>query len=302
MIDYQKLPFASKWILSRLSNSTRSIIKAMYEYDFATATSTIYSFWQYELCDIFIELAKPAFAGSDEDPVAASVKQATRQALYICLESGLRLLHPFMPFVTEELWQRLPGMAKLQDEEKKPCSLMICKYPSPEESWEDSSVDASMSYMMSIVTKTRSLRSDYGLTREKAALFISVAEVHTKEFLDLILLEIATLTTSSQVTILVKGADKPPKGCGVAVVDEKTTVHVALAGILDAAKEIEKLKKKESENVERIEALKKRTSTETYIQKTPDSVKQADAARLEKLEAELKSIVHHLEDMKQLLD
>lgn len=78
-------------------------------YDFSTATQRAYSWWQYDLCDVFIELMKPVM-GRDEaaDPAAAADKAATRAALCAALDAGLRLLHPFMPFVTEELWQRLP--------------------------------------------------------------------------------------------------------------------------------------------------------------------------------------------------
>lgn len=296
-VNPASLPFASKWILSRLSNASRTIVQAMYAYDFSTATSTIYSFWQYELCDIFIELAKPAFAKDDSDPV----KHATRQALYICLESGLRLLHPFMPFVTEELWQRLPGQSNLQKQPGYPQSLIVAEYPKPQEAWEDAETDRNMAYMMSIVTKARALRSDYGLTKEKPEMFVSVSDASIREFLKTVTLEVATLTSSASVKILASGEEEPPSGCGVAVVDDKTTLHLVLAGVLDAAKEIEKLEKKKENNIEKIEALKKRISSETYVDKTPENVKQADQEKLEKLENELDSIIRHIDDFKALL-
>jgi valyl-tRNA synthetase len=297
LVDVTTLPFPSKWILSRLSNTTRTIVKAMYEYDFATATSTIYSFWQYELCDIFIELAKPSFYGSDDDPA----KSITRNVLYICLESGLRLLHPFMPFVTEELWQRLPGQAKLQEQEGHPRSLMISEYPKPQEAWESTVVEENMAYAMNIVTKTRALRCDYGLSKEKPEMFIKAVDVTKREFLRTACSEIATLTLSSAVNVIDESS-QPPPGCGVAVVDEKTTIHLSLIGVLDPVKEIEKLEKKKSENENRLEALRKKTSSEVYVQKTPDNIKQADAEKLQKLETELESIIHHIHDFKGLLD
>ena len=78
-------------------------------YEFANATQRLYAFWQYDVCDVFIELMKPVMALDDtSSPAAAAAKLATRNTLWTCLESGLRLLHPFMPFVTEELWQVWP--------------------------------------------------------------------------------------------------------------------------------------------------------------------------------------------------
>jgi hypothetical protein len=82
-----------------------SLRQAMEAYDFAAATQRLYAFWQYELCDVFIECMKPVMAAEAAAPAAA---EATRQTLCAALDAGLRLLHPFMPFVTEELWQRLP--------------------------------------------------------------------------------------------------------------------------------------------------------------------------------------------------
>jgi valyl-tRNA synthetase len=87
----------------------------METYDFATATQSVYAFWQYDLCDVFIELMKPVMAQDDAVPGAADAKLATRITLWVCLETGLRLLHPFMPFVTEELWQVTQSWGVLEE-------------------------------------------------------------------------------------------------------------------------------------------------------------------------------------------
>ena len=98
-------PLASQWILSKLNGAVSAVVTAMEAYDFATSTQKLYAFWQYDLCDVFIELMKPVMARDNAEAGAAEAKLATRNTLWTCLETGLRLLHPFMPFVTEELWQ-----------------------------------------------------------------------------------------------------------------------------------------------------------------------------------------------------
>ena len=91
------------WILSKLSNVVETVNKSFENYEFATATQSCYAFWLYDLCDNYLECLKPVFTSDDNDRKAVS-----RRVLYTCLDYGLRLLSPFMPFITEELFQRLP--------------------------------------------------------------------------------------------------------------------------------------------------------------------------------------------------
>ncbi|KAL7019835.1 hypothetical protein ACKWTF_011271 [Chironomus riparius] len=91
------------WILSKLSNVVETVNKSFENYEFATATQSCYAFWLYDLCDNYLECLKPVFTSDDNDRKAVS-----RRVLYTCLDFGLRLLSPFMPFITEELFQRLP--------------------------------------------------------------------------------------------------------------------------------------------------------------------------------------------------
>lgn len=91
------------WILSRLAAAIEACNQGFESYDFAAATSACYAFWLYDLCDVYLECLKPIFQSGSEAQQAAA-----RRTLYVCLDYGLRLLSPFMPFITEELYQRLP--------------------------------------------------------------------------------------------------------------------------------------------------------------------------------------------------
>lgn len=123
-IALDSMPFACKWILSVLNKAISKTVSSFEAYDFSGAASAVYSWWQFELCDVFIEVIKPYF-NSEND--FESSRASSRDTLWVCLDNGLRLLHPFMPFVTEELWQRLPQKATKSARKQ---SIMISEYPS----------------------------------------------------------------------------------------------------------------------------------------------------------------------------
>ncbi|KAL4444290.1 hypothetical protein ABPG75_012027 [Micractinium tetrahymenae] len=297
-LDVAGFPFACKWVLSKLNGAVATTVKGMEAYEFTQATSAVYSFWQYDLCDVFIELMKPVMALDDAAEGAAAQKQATRDTLWVCLETGLRLLHPFMPFVTEELWQRLPRRPGLE----QAASIMVADYPAAVEGWTDEAAEADMAYILTVSNKTRSLRSDYDLTtRQRPPMLLRCKDAAKTALLASCSTEITTLTTSESLQLLAEG-EAAPAGCGVAIVDNLTTVYLSLSGVLDAAKELEKLGKREAEASSRLDQLQKKVAQAAYQERTPEEIKQADLERLVKLEAELESIKHHVADMQKLLE
>ncbi|CAA7043754.1 unnamed protein product [Microthlaspi erraticum] len=118
----EKTPMICKWILASLDKAISKTVGSLNAYEFSDAANTVYAWWQYQFCDVYIEAIKPYF-NRDEFGLERIHAQ---NALWVCLETGLRLLHPFTPFVTEEIWQRLPWP---KDCERK-ASIMICDYPS----------------------------------------------------------------------------------------------------------------------------------------------------------------------------
>jgi valyl-tRNA synthetase len=122
-VDVSLMPPICQWILSVLNRAIGKTVTSLEAYKFSDATSAIYSWWQYQLCDVFIEAIKPYFNNSQEFELA---RVASKYTLWVCLDNGLRLLQPFMPYVTEELWQRLP---QPKDSCRKD-SIIISEYPS----------------------------------------------------------------------------------------------------------------------------------------------------------------------------
>ena len=164
------------WLLSKVATATDSSNKGFETYDFPQSTTACYNFWLYELCDVYLECLKPVMQGDDEN-----AKSSCRQTLYIAIDVALRLLHPFMPFITEELYQRLPRRAG----DSAP-SICVCKYPNSSDfSWKkNENIERDVSFMQTIIHNIRSLRSEYNLARTKVKLCIKCDVQSTQEKLN----------------------------------------------------------------------------------------------------------------------
>uniref|UniRef100_A0AAQ6A519 valine--tRNA ligase n=1 Tax=Amphiprion ocellaris TaxID=80972 RepID=A0AAQ6A519_AMPOC len=150
-VPLEKESVSDRWILSRLSAAVGLCDAGFKAYDFPGITTAIYNFWLYELCDVYL--------------VRIFEKHWANLTLYTCLEVGLRLLSPLMPFVTEELYQRLPRRQPQRD----PPSICVTSYPDTEEfCWHSEEVDRDMEFIMTVVKTIRSLRADYNLTKTRA--------------------------------------------------------------------------------------------------------------------------------------
>jgi len=291
-LDVYSLPLPARWILSRFSAASKAVNKSMTEFAFSTATTAVYAFWQYDLCDVFIEVIKPILQGTD-----AQAKCDVRDALYVALEGGLRLLHPFMPFVTEELWQRLPRSLVCKDVQ----SIMLAPFPEGNQEWDSKHLEGEMDMIMSVAKATRSIRAQYDLLpKNKTMLYVVSDSAATARVVAAGKSEICTLSNSSELEITSR--DSVPPGCLVSVVDGQTTAHVLLKGVLDAKVEIEKLKKKQDGVRKSIAGLEKTMSAKTYAEKTPEKVRTANDEKMEKLKSELTSFCDAEKSLAALLE
>ena len=289
-LDVPALPLACRWVLSRLNAAVRTTVQGMEAYDFSGATTATYAWWQYDLCDVFIELMKPVVVSDDE-----AVKAQTRQTLWHCLDIGLRLLHPFMPFVTEELWQRLPKAAAMDPYP----SIMVAPYPIYADAIHDPAAEAAMGLMNTVVNKIRSLRTDYGLHKQKPECFLLCKGDAAFEAASAVGAYVATLSSCEKVTATQDAGAVPP-GCGVAIVDGTVSAYLVLKGIVDFAAEIKKLQKNCDNYQKQIATVSKKVANPQYQEKTPEKVKAADLEKMARLEAELATAKKALADFQAL--
>ncbi|KAJ4705826.1 Valine--tRNA ligase-like protein [Melia azedarach] len=282
-VDPENMPFICKWILSVLNKTVSRTVEALNSYEFSDATSTVYSWWQYQFCDVFIEAIKPYFAG--DNPEFASERNSAQDALWVCLETGLLLLHPFMPFVTEELWQRLPRPKGC----RKKDSIMLCEYPTAVESWTNERAEFEMDLVESTVKCLRSLRAEV-LGKPKNERFPAFAFCQTEAVAEMIRsreLEISTLATLSSLKVLLSGTDEAPTDCAFENVNENLKVYLKVQGNLDLDAEREKIRNKLNDLRKQQEKLEKQINIPGYQEKVPARIQEENVAKLAKILQEL---------------
>ncbi|CAL8359579.1 unnamed protein product [Arctogadus glacialis] len=286
-----------RWILSRLAAAVGSCTAGFQAYDFPGITTAIYSFWLYELCDVYLESVKPVFGDAEADGAAQRRALVCRQTLYTCLEVGLRLLAPIMPFVTEELFQRLPRRLPRDS----PASISVTPYPETDEfCWQSDEVDRQMEFVMTVVKTIRSLRADYNLTRTRADCYLQCIDPATASLVQKYSLQIQTLS-SSQTVHAVPADQAVPKGCAVAIASDRCTVNLALKGLIDVEKEVAKLSTKKGELEKQMEKLKEKMAKNDYKEKVPVKVQEQDAEKLRQSQAELEKVKEATDNFKKMM-
>ncbi|KAG2547987.1 hypothetical protein PVAP13_9KG145685, partial [Panicum virgatum] len=267
------LPPVCKWILSVPNKAVGKTESSLEAYKFSEATSSIYSWWQYQLCDVYIEAIKPYFNESQE---FESARGASRDTLWVCLDMGLRLLHPFMPYITEELWQRLP-------QPKQACtkdSIMISEYPTVVQEWTNDQIENEVEIVLDTVNKLRSLRPSTDAYERRPA-FVLCRGLETTATIRSYHSYITTLASVSSLKILFED-DPTPLDCATHIVNKDLSVYLQLRGALDTKAEREKLRRRRGYKVN--------MNASGYREKAPQSKQDEDTRKLAALLGELEIV------------
>lgn len=276
-----------QWILSRLAAAVEAANKGFENYEFSTITNSIYHFWLYDLCDVYLECLKPVFySGTDQE------KASARRTLYTCLDFGLRLLSPFMPFITEELFQRLPRANTALE------SICIAPYPEQDTAaWRSETIEKEVEFLQKTVKIIRSARSDYNLpNKTKTEAYIVATDDFSKNVLQKFTSDLATLSYCSKID-----ADTaPPAGCAILTVTGTCEVHLLLKGLIDPEREVAKLQKKKDTLEQSVTNLNKLINSADYATKVPGEVQVANKEKIEQSEREIQRIITALEQLKTM--
>ena len=291
-----RMAIRDKFMISRLMDACQSLNTLFCNYKFGDAQMAAYSFWLNDLCDIYLELVKPVVYDTNEENSEA--RWAAQATLYVSIDSGLRLLHPMMPFVTEELWQRLPGRGKLGSHESE--TIMLASYPDCQDKYKNPDAEASMAVTMNIVKACRSLRSSYNIHNKVLATFYIKVAPSVEQFARSQVSDIMTLAKANCIYININESDIP-KAVGIVIVDDLTTVWMDLAGIVDYASEIKKLEKNLSKSLPFVRTLETKMNAAGYEEKVSEDIKKDNAEKLASHKKKVAELEVAIDNFKRLL-
>lgn len=280
------LSLTDRWILSRLNSVTKTVSDDLDSYRFNDAAGALYRFVWHEFCDWYLESIKPYLYGKEGE----DRRQSTIGVLWFVLQNTLILLHPFIPFVTEEIWHKLPGTEG---------SIMKAVFPldSPDDAcyFHDQEAESTMELITGIISGIRNVRGEMNIP-PSSLLDVSVQSQDTttretiKKHLDII------INLAGLKNLTVEQAGEKPKAAATAIVGN-SAIFVSLEGIIDFVKERKRLEKEIEKLSVKLSALLKKLNNEDFLHKAPEMVveKVKEKHRIildkqEKLEANLELI------------
>ncbi|MEM9697150.1 MAG: class I tRNA ligase family protein [Myxococcota bacterium] len=266
----------NRWILARLGTVMANVNQAFDVFRFDDSTLALYHFFWGELCDWYLELTKPVFAGDDE-----ALKAETRLTLAYALRVSLEAIHPFMPFITEELWQRIP---KAQSSAPSVC---IAPYPSLASGRPDPTAVQEMELVKAVIGAARAVRSEREVhPGASVPLTLRSDDPKLRALLDSERTSIATLVKAEPITIEEPGGERPA-GAALAVA-EGVEVLVLLKGIVDGAKEAARIERQIAKTDKDIAAISKKLGAKGFVDRAPAEVVEESRAQLAKAQARRK--------------
>ncbi len=284
-LDAKELPTEDRWILSRLHAACIQIQQQLTEYSPAAAISAARKFFWDELCDWYLEMIKPRMR--QEDPVAGQVLAAT-------MDQCLRLLHPFLPFITEALWERLNAQAPQRGIDKTlPSSdlLVQARWPEARSHWQDTALEAEITEVQEIIQSIRNVRASNDTPMSKALdVMIKTGRQDLARHSGLI-----SHMANLQSLHFAADLDKPKTAATMLIKD----MEIFVLGVVDVAKEQAKLEKQRDKLQKQMLGLEKRLGNPGFLDKAPAQVVAKEQANLQEMQTQLQNLEISLADLEE---
>ena len=283
-VDPDKFTMADKWILSACNNLVKEVTENLEKFELGVALSKVYDFVWDNYCDWYIEIVKPRLFDA-ENPTRLEAQFVLNEVLVKCM----KLLHPFMPFVTEEIYQSLYKDAE---------SIMISKWPEFEEKYVYAQDEADMAYVIDAIRQIRNIRHEMNVPMSKKAQLIAVTTDASKAaVLQAAEPLLKTLAACSALTVQEDKTGISDDAASVAL--ENAQLYIPLEELIDIQKEIERLAK-EKENLEKeLKRVSGKLSNEGFMAKAPANVIAEERAKLDKYTSMYESVEERLRVMKE---
>ncbi len=247
---------ADRWILTRLAQVSGDMARALDEYRFNDAAGLCYQFVWHEFCDWYLEMAKQDLYGEDGER-----KKSARFTVKTVLMAALKLLHPFMPFVTEEIWHKIPDQHD---------SIMYAPFPKSSDFISDPAAAQEMGLLMGVISGIRNIRGGMNIPPAKEiSILIDMADDSEIAVIHHNLSHVRTLAKVNQISIK-SNAAKPP--ASATAVFGQNQVHVLLKGLLDFEKEQKRIKKEIEKTQNEIVICQKKLANQDFLEKAPSHI------------------------------
>ena len=275
---------ADKWILTRLNQTIGKVTELFEKFEFGEAGRLLYRFIWDDFCDWYIEMSKETLAGDDE-----AAKLTTRSILVYVLDNTLRLLHPIMPFVTEEIWQSVPHVGE---------SLVVATYPTVHPEQMDEKAAEEMEFLMDFIRSVRTVRNEMNTPLSKPINII--AKVSDAAHYAILKENESYIARFSNPEEFVYGEDVEAPSDAVTSVITGAEIYLPLAGLINIEDEIARLEKEAEKLQQEVDRVEKKLSNEKFVAKAPEAVVEAERAKGADYQAQREAVLERIAALKKI--
>jgi valyl-tRNA synthetase len=279
-MEWLSLP--DRWILTRSQKVTAEVTRLLEQYDLGAAATLLYEFLWNEYCDWYIEFSKPRLYQREND----LERRATQAVLIRVLRQTMELLHPFMPFLTEEIWQALPHLGE---------SVMIAKWPCPSEKLLFEGVEKEMGQIIDVIRAIRNMRQEANVSPGKKVPAVLLGAAENRECLERNVNYLSNLAGLESCRMLDESDPKPEKS--VSAVAGGVTIFLPMAGLVDIVREKERYTKELNQLEAEIQKLATRIENPAFSQKAPPEIVAKERTKLGGFKEKASKIRQRLQEL-----
>ena len=275
---------ADKWILTRLNQVIAKVTELFEKFEFGEAGRLLYRFIWDDFCDWYIEMSKETLAGNDE-----AAKLTTRSILVYVLDQTLRLLHPIMPFVTEEIWQSVPHIGD---------SLVVASYPVVQESQMDEAAAEKMEFLMDFIRSVRTSRNEMNTPLSKPIAII--AKTSSADIQAILSENESYIARFCNPESFEYGLEVEAPSHAVTSVISGAEIYLPLAGLINIDDEIARLEKEAAKLQDEVNRVEKKLSNEKFVAKAPEAVVEVERAKGKEYADQRQAVLERIATLKTL--